>query len=111
MDVLLDILLFGSAVVWIYAGQGVAKPNLHGIKFEEGYCKITSVETVYNWNDLPTCSCGESCSERYPCVTVWVSFDIFGHSGLEIAAIFVLYKSHIRSPVFEMLPFLKLLER
>ena len=95
MDELLDILLLGSAVGWIIAGLYVAKPNLHGIKFEEGYCKITSVETVSNWNDLPTCSCGKSCSEAYPCVTVWVSFDIFGHSGLKIAAICGLYMSHI----------------
>ena len=72
LDEFLNFILFGSAVAWICTGIYVAKPNLHGIKFEEATCNITSVETISMWDELPTCSCGKGCSEEYPCVTVRV---------------------------------------
>ena len=72
MDEFINFLLFASAVGWVCAGFYVAKPNLHGIKFEAGLCTLTSAEALSEWNDLPTCSCGKSCSEKYPCMTVKV---------------------------------------
>lgn len=71
-DDFLNLFLLGSAIAWIVCGLYVAKPNLHGIKFEEGTCNITSVETIALWQDFPTCSCGKSCTEEYPCLTVRV---------------------------------------
>jgi len=70
VDDFLSFLLFASGIGWICAGFYIAKPNLHGIKFAERTCNITSVETISFWNNLPSCSCGKGCSEEYPCLTV-----------------------------------------
>ena len=77
VDECLSFLLFASGIGWICAGIYIAKPNLHGIKFAERTCNITSVETISFWNNLPTCSCGKGCSEEYPCLTVRVCFLYF----------------------------------
>lgn len=69
-DEILAFLMVATAVAVVCCGYYVVRPNLHGIKFKEGTCNITSVESMAEWDELPTCSCGKGCSEEYPCVTV-----------------------------------------
>ena len=72
-DEFLSLFLFGNFIVLIISGIYVAKPNLHGLKFKYGTCNLSSVETVSTWNELPDCSCGKSCTEKYPCIKLRVS--------------------------------------
>jgi len=91
VDDFLSFLLFASGIGWLCAGFYIAKPNLHGIKFKERTCNITSVETISLWNDLPTCSCGKGCSEEYPCLTLrgyYWSNDTSTNSSVPVAGTF-----------------------
>ncbi|XP_063688192.1 uncharacterized protein LOC134821370 isoform X2 [Bolinopsis microptera] len=74
IDNFATFLVIGGAIALISCGVTIAKPNLHGVKFEQGTCRILSSSQRPFWDDLPTCSCGKNCNEEFPCVTVTAEF-------------------------------------